>query len=89
MNPNISHLAASPTLGSGSALIDLLASLVHETPKVPNSNSLLPKMALPTAVLSTDSKSPTTTIPPTTTVPTTKQNSIQLKKSQGLYITKN
>lgn len=90
MNPTTSHLASSPFVQSGSALIDVVTTLknVSQTINTPSDNILLPKAILSTAVTTATPPSSTTTISPTTTVPTRTQNSTQLKTSKGLYISK-
>lgn len=87
MNPSASHLASSPTLGSGSALIDAVSSLtsIPKSPWIASAPSLVSQAVLPI----TATPAPTPNISPTTTVSTTRPNSTQLKRSKGLYITKN
>gem|GEM_PF-2809261 len=57
-----------------------------QIPRIAQKNALLPTVLLPASVTTTPVAP---VIPTTTTVVTKKQNSIQLKTSKGLYITKN
>lgn len=67
----------------------MVTSLKNTTPSfVTKTNSVLPAVVLPTAVVTTSTPSPTN-ISPITTVSTTQKNSTRLKRSKGLYITKN
>jgi hypothetical protein len=86
VDPNTSHLAASPVAISGSALIDVVSTLKN-IPQVPKiiAESVLPASTLPLTV-----SSPTApTISPTSIVTKKKSASRHVKSSKGLYTTKN
>lgn len=83
MNPTRSHLAAA-SHGTSSAFLDTVTSWKQQLSTL--TSSLLPTVASPLAATPTTTN---TTITPVSTVVTKKQNTTQLRKSKGLYITKN